>query len=302
MIYVIVVTHNGRKWYDKCFESLKKASIPIHIIVIDNASTDNTVSYIKENYPGIYLIENEENLGFGKANNIGIEYALKNGADFVFLLNQDTWVGEKTIELLFNSLQENHEYGIVSPIHLRGDGQELDYRFYSYLYNSRTFLSDIILARRSKPIYEVKFVNAAFWLLTRKCIEKIGYFDTLFSHYGEDEDYCNRLNYHNIKIGIVPSTFGWHDRPQGALALEKMSLLKLNNLRKVNHILILKNINKPLFICLYLVLRNFMYNVLIWIRMGKMKQIFIEIGAIADSLFQIGNIIKKRKKCSLELK
>ena len=91
-IFAIVVTYNGMRWYDRCFGSLRNSDMPVETIVIDNASTDETVSYIKEHFHEVCLIESKENLGFAKANNIGIKRALDNGADYVFLLNQDAWV------------------------------------------------------------------------------------------------------------------------------------------------------------------------------------------------------------------
>ena len=91
-IFVIIVTYKGNQWYERCFTSLRNSEYPVQTIVIDNASNDGTVEYIRENFPEIYLIESEENLGFGRANNIGMRYALDHGCDYVFLLNQDAWI------------------------------------------------------------------------------------------------------------------------------------------------------------------------------------------------------------------
>ena len=88
-VFVIIVTYKGKRWYDRCFGSLRQSTIPLQTIVVDNASNDGTVDYIRENYPEIYLIESKENLGFGKGNNLGLRYALDHGCDYVFLLNQD---------------------------------------------------------------------------------------------------------------------------------------------------------------------------------------------------------------------
>src|SRR5574344_2140153 len=99
-IYAVVVAYNGMQWYDKCFGSLQASSVPVHTIVIDNASGDNTVAYIKEQFPNVHIIESKTNLGFAKANNIGIKYAMDNNADYVFLLNQDAWIEEDTLSVL----------------------------------------------------------------------------------------------------------------------------------------------------------------------------------------------------------
>jgi GT2 family glycosyltransferase len=81
-IYFIIVTYNAMKWAEKCFTSLRQSSVPVHCIVVDNGSTDGTQKYITSNFPEVELIQSEKNLGFGKANNIGIEKAYQKGADF----------------------------------------------------------------------------------------------------------------------------------------------------------------------------------------------------------------------------
>lgn len=86
-ISVIIVTYNAMKWAERCFSSLRKSATPVNCIVVDNGSGDGTQDFIKTNFPEIEFIQSEENLGFGKANNLGIEKAYKNGADFFYLMN-----------------------------------------------------------------------------------------------------------------------------------------------------------------------------------------------------------------------
>lgn len=87
-VLVIIVTYNAMRWIDKCLTSLLKSSIPVDCIVIDNKSSDDTVETIKRNYSFCRIIESEENLGFGKANNLGFQYAIDNNYDFVYLLTK----------------------------------------------------------------------------------------------------------------------------------------------------------------------------------------------------------------------
>ena len=68
-IFSIIVTYNGMRWYDRCLGSLRNSELPVETIVIDNASSDDSVNYIKANFPEVHLIESNENLGFAKANN-----------------------------------------------------------------------------------------------------------------------------------------------------------------------------------------------------------------------------------------
>ncbi|MDE7397344.1 MAG: glycosyltransferase, partial [Muribaculum sp.] len=91
-ILSIIVTYNGMRWIDRCIKSVLDSSISTDIYVIDNFSTDNTVEHIKKMYHRVMVYETNENLGFGKANNIGLKYALDNSYDYVYLLNQDAWI------------------------------------------------------------------------------------------------------------------------------------------------------------------------------------------------------------------
>ena len=212
VIYVVIVTYNGMQWIDKCIDSLIHSSIPLNIIIIDNLSTDGTVDFIKNNYPTVELVETGKNLGFGKANNIGITHAVKQNADYVFLLNQDAWVGLNTIDELVKIHQQNPGYGILSPIHFNGKGDTLDYKF-SLQCNAIDcpgYVSDLVTASL-KQVYTINFANAALWLISKECLQKTGAFDPIFPHYGEDFDYVNRIKYHGFKVGIAPALTGFHD-------------------------------------------------------------------------------------------
>lgn len=210
VIYAIIVTYNGMQWYDNCLGSLQASSVPVHTVVIDNSSGDDTVAFIREQFPDVHLIESPTNLGFAKANNIGIKYALDNGADYVFLLNQDAWIEKDTISLLLQDFELQPALGIVSPVHLNGDKSGFDWNFVTYM--PVEFISDLYF-NRFKSFYQVPFVNAAAWLISASCIHKVGGFDTsLFTHYGEDTNYCQRVLYHGLKIGINTTCTICHDR------------------------------------------------------------------------------------------
>jgi GT2 family glycosyltransferase len=203
--FVIIVTYNPKKWIEKCFSSIENSTIPLDVIVIDNGSNDGSQEIIKKIYPKVILIQNKENLGFGKANNIGIEIAYKNNADYFFLLNQDAWVESNTIENLIKISQKNSEFGILSPLHFNGFGTQLDLGFK----NASKINQDQLT---KNELIEVPFVNAAIWLMTRNCIEKIGGFSPVFFHYCEDNNYVARLKFHNLKLGVVTNLKGFHDR------------------------------------------------------------------------------------------
>ncbi len=209
-VYIIIVTYNAMPWIEQCLKSTANNTV----IVVDNASSDDTLAYIQAEHSGVISLPQKTNLGFGQANNIGISYALDLGADYVFLLNQDAYLEPACIAQLINYQIKFPEFGILSPLHLNGQGDRLDKNF-SYHVNYQAnpdFYSDFVLNKPKKEIYEVPFVNAAGWLLSTSCIKVVGGFDPVFFHYGEDDNYCQRLKYHGFKIGVCKELRLMHDR------------------------------------------------------------------------------------------
>lgn len=217
-VYTIIVTYNGMRnnWIDKCLRSLKKSSYPTNIIVLDNNSSDETYKFISTHFEDVLLIKNDENKGFGGANNQGIEIALNNGADFIFLLNQDAYVEVDTIEQLVSKCSISKDFGVLSPIHLNGNASALDYNFSLYITPNRcqNLYSDFLLNKVEDKIYESDFICAAAWFLPKKTFEIVGGFSPTFFHYGEDNNYIHRLKYKGLKIGVVPNSRILHDRAE----------------------------------------------------------------------------------------
>lgn len=204
------------QWIERTLGSITELNENYEIIVVDNNSQDDTKGFIEKKFPEVILLKEDENHGFGKANNIGIKKALDEGADYVFLLNQDAYVEQNSIEKLVEVIDTDIRIGIASPIHLNGEGTSLDKLFSFYVApklvnDPYMFMSDLY-TKNVKRQYEINFVNAAAWLIKRECIEKVGLFDSLFYHYGEDVNYCQRISYHGFKLSIVPDSKIYHDR------------------------------------------------------------------------------------------
>lgn len=218
-VSVIIVTYNAMKWAEKCFSSLKSSTVPVTCIVIDNGSTDGTQYFIQTHFPEIDFIQSEKNLGFGKANNIGIEKAYKNGSDFFYLMNQDAWIYPDSLEKLLTAYERHpnrKEIGILSPMHLDGSEQFLDIfldKYIAHNFEKTRLISDLYF-QQLKPLYEMNFINAAHWLIPRSTIETIGGFNPYFFHYGEDVEYVNRVHFHQKKILLVPDSKVIHDGKQ----------------------------------------------------------------------------------------
>jgi len=214
-VYVIIVTYNAEPWLDRCLSSLRESSNELKTIVVDNGSSDNTVNHITAHYPEVELHQSGTNLGFGQGNNLGIKIALEQGAEHVFLLNQDAWIKPDTLSKLIDCQQSNPEFGILSPLHLNAEESAMDRGFFTYLFDfadARSILTKVFKKTPDSDLFETQFVNAALWLMSRECLLKVGGFDPIFEHYGEDNNLLQRIRYHGFKLGVLTSAIGVHDR------------------------------------------------------------------------------------------
>lgn len=213
-LLVIIVTYNAMQWAERCFSSLKNSTVRPDVFVVDNGSTDGTQAFVKAHYPEVMFHQSEENLGFGKANNMGLQYALDQNYDYVYLMNQDAWVLKDTFERLIHISDNYPEYGILSPFQMNSDMSSIDNNFYKVL-NINKISGKLCLdtpTNSSDEVYDINYIMAAHWFVTSKCIKSVGGFSPVFSHYGEDNNYADRALYKGFKIGVIPSLLVVHDR------------------------------------------------------------------------------------------
>ena len=164
--FIIIVTYNGMTWIEKCLESIPFQSCKV--IVVDNASNDNTVQFVKNNFKDVKIIESDKNLGFGKANNLGISHAYNQGATHFFLLNQDAYIIGDCLEHLVDFQKKNPEYGILSPIHLNDSQTLLDHGFANYVAFSR---NPYLYLKSQSLFISPKVTLKPFSLLRKYCLE-----------------------------------------------------------------------------------------------------------------------------------
>lgn len=229
-ILAVVVTYDAMRWADRCLGSLLGSSLKPDILVIDNGSHDGTVEHLRACYPDVELVLRPENPGFGAANNIGLRRALEGGYDFVYLMNQDAWVGEDTLRLLVGA--HRPEYGVLSPLQLSAAGVP-DANFLRKCGGSLERAGVLLEAQPGKTsaaavpeIVGVPFVMAAHWLVSREAIRRTGGFSPAFRQYGEDDNFIDRLHWHGMKCGVVPDAAAVHDRSDRKLSKEKRMRLK----------------------------------------------------------------------------
>lgn len=237
---MIIVTFNAMKWIDICLSKLYNVD-GVRLIIVDNASPDGSSQLIKQKYPNVTLIESKENLGFGKANNLGLRSALDQGFEYIFLQNQDAAIDEKNLNRLIELAEKNPDYGIISPVHFKNDN-EIENLFATYV--KKTLFEGF--NPQSDKLLDADFINAALWLLPAKTIKEIGGFNPLFSHYGEDFDYISRVKYFGYRLGFAEGAQGFHYRDYDIKKVRKSSSGKTHfGPWHVKYYSMLTNINKP---------------------------------------------------------
>lgn len=234
-ILTIVVTYNAMKWLDRCLGSLIQSEVPTDIMIIDNGSVDGTCEYISRNHPNVRLVRSDENLGFGQANNEGLRYALEHQYRYVYLMNQDAWICKDTLGALVSAMESDSTIGILSPMQMTASGDRPDPRFAKWC-PEKALMEYASSEDNGGEVYEIPFVMAAHWMISRECLQKTGGFSPSFPHYGEDDNFIHRALYHGFRCGICSGAGAVHDRDQRPMTkLQSMKLKCIASVVKISN-------------------------------------------------------------------
>lgn len=218
-VFLIIVNYNCKNYIIDCLNSINSLNIKDYIlktIVVDNASTDNSVQLIKQGFPQIKIIQNQKNLGFGQANNLAIKYGLKHKADFILLLNPDTKIDldRKFLFKLIKIANQNKDIGILGPCLKYKTNKKTLYDYGGKLNIKLARAWHINKNRKLKNKTEKylnrDFVSGACMLIKRKVFEKNIFFDSHYFLYLEDVDFCLQAKRVGFKIVNVASAEIFH--------------------------------------------------------------------------------------------
>ena len=217
-ISIIVVSYNTRAMTLNCLAALDAAlegdGVAAEIFVVDNGSADGSAAAVRGAFPGVRVIENARNAGFGAANNQAMRSA---GGEFVLLLNSDAFVRPGAIGAMVRCLRDHPEAGAVGPRLLNGDGS-LQRSCYKFPGPGRAAAEGLLLTaafpnHRRLGDYrawdhaggrEVGFVIGACLLLRRAALDEVGMFDEDFFLYAEETDLCYRLRRAGWAVRFTP--------------------------------------------------------------------------------------------------
>jgi GT2 family glycosyltransferase len=199
---ILIVSYNSRSDLETVLRSLTETAptVPHEIVVVDNASTDSTPTYIRERWPGVRLIASESNLGFAQANNLGIR---NTSSELVLLVNPDTIVSGSDVDQLVSVLESQPDVAVVGPRIVDGTGRaELSFgamispwaelRQKVLVRGNDRGVSPItaIVDRMTRRTRRVDWVSGACLLIRRQDLDQVGGFDPRFFMYAEDVDLC----------------------------------------------------------------------------------------------------------------
>ena len=214
LIVTVILNTNRRKDTLECLASLEKSNYTNHkIILLDNHSTDGSQQAIRKSYPDVQLIELKENLGYAGNNNVGIATALEQGADWVFVLNEDTIVDPSCLANLAKVGDSDPAIGIVGPMVYHHDepnviqsaGGMLGRKWESIHLGK----NEPDLGQYKEP-HTVEWISGCAILVRRAVIEQIGMLDPKFFYYWEETEWCLRSSEVGWRIVHVPQAQIWH--------------------------------------------------------------------------------------------
>lgn len=257
LVSIVIVNFNGLKWLKGCLDSAIEQDYPnIEILVVDNASTDGSQDFIAKNYPGVKLIQNNENCGFAKGNNIGIGEAK---GVFYLLINTDTTFSEDLITSLIKGFGDLPNAAVIQPKMLVMDknppildGSGSYFTYYTFLYHTGLFSPDLQEFDIQKKVFSVK---GAAMFVRADVVEKIGLFDDQFWCYYEETDFCHRAWLSGYECWYYPKGIVYHAGGATSSAFENETVLFHNSKNKIRSFL--KNFglkNVLVFLSLHLVL------------------------------------------------
>ncbi len=221
---VIIVSWNARGYLRDCLNSIYKTigQMECEIIVVDNASTDGSAEMVVAEFPAVKLIRSPVNLGFAKANNLGLKAA---SGSWLALVNSDVVLHPNCFQELVSFMEGQGDVGLVGPKIMGWDGfLQRTCRRLPTVWNTtcRMLALDAVFSRWSlfsgremrhwkhDNQAEVEVLSGCFWLARREAVEKVGMLDERFFFYAEDVDWCKRFREAGWKVMFMPRATATH--------------------------------------------------------------------------------------------
>lgn len=269
-VFIIILQYGNSQDTIRCLNSVKELRYPnFHTVVVDNASSphdlNNTEKYINGQWPkddSVRILANKQNLGYAGGNNIGIKYALSEGADYIFILNNDATVEPDTLDQLVAAAEADSHVGAVGPT-IKEPGRIIYYGKTSWL---KPELQHSTTPPTKEYLGPKDYLIGAGLLIKRKLLETIEGFDEIYFLYFEDADLALRAQAAGYQLKVAPEAIIHHQVSATAKQLGSPLILRYH----MRNALIFNSLNAPwtikpliIFWAGYVVLKN-MLKMFIW--------------------------------------
>lgn len=223
-VSVVIVSWNARTHLFRCLKTLRSelAHLSAEVIVVDNASDDGSQNMVRESYPEVRLLVNDRNLGFSRANNIGIR---ETGGEYLVLVNSDVEVLGGCVESMLRYMRAHCDVGLLGPQILDSQGRvqrscmglptiwNLTCRALALdsVFNKRKTFSSYMMNYQDPNVKQsVDIINGCFWMIRRDAVQQVGLLDERFFIYAEDKDWCKRFGERGWKVVYYPEAKAIH--------------------------------------------------------------------------------------------
>lgn len=213
-VTAVILNTNHRDDTLACLDSLSRQDYPdLHVIVLDNGSTDGSVEAIRRAHPEAELIALEQNLGYAGNNNTGIQAAAAQGADWVFVMNEDIVLAEDAVRILVAEAESDPAVGMVGPLVYHFDQPRVIQSAGGWMsrgWQSRHFGQNEPDEGQFSQPREVDWISGCAILVRRALIKQVGMLDARFFYYWEETEWCLRAKQAGWKVLFVPAAKIWH--------------------------------------------------------------------------------------------
>jgi GT2 family glycosyltransferase len=214
LVITLILNTNRRADTLACLASLRETTYPNHrVIVLDNASTDGSAEAVAAAFPEVQVLSLAENRGYAGNNNVGIEVALRAGADWVLVLNEDTILAPECIGHMIAAGEADPAVGIVGPLVLHHDEPEVIQsaggRIDRTWHASHAGQNEPLSAAPARTI-AVDWVSGCAIMVRRAVIAQVGALDERFFYYWEETEWCVRARRAGWRVVLEPAARLWH--------------------------------------------------------------------------------------------
>ena len=228
---IIIVNWNAKAYLEKCIESiLSKSFTDYEIILVDNASSDDSVNFVKDNFPQVKIIKNKNNVGFAEGNNIGIA---NSSGKIIVLFNPDAVADKDWLSILINVIQSSKKIAAVTgKMYYLDNKYEKDAVFCTWS-KIDPFSAAPYNFHNNEPVSNVDYLSGAAMVIKRDVLDKIGLMDSDYFLYFEETDLCARMIRAGYDLMYVPSAIVRHAVSPLSNSVNKVYYMERSRIRFV---------------------------------------------------------------------